>query len=173
MIVDLDSFEGPEQKFSFEVAAADLDLSDEAARPVGTFKVSGSVFNTPQFEVQGRIEGLLELDCTRCLCPVPFPIDIAFDDVFVDPVEMSSSEERELSPSDMRADALSDRRIDLLEAAREQILLSLPTQFFCKEDCRGLCDRCGADLNRASCDCRADDVDPRWAALKDLKKKTE
>lgn len=169
MIVDLGSFEGPEKHFSFESAPGDIDLGEDAARLVGVLSVSGSVSKEPKVEVRGEIKGELELDCTRCLTPIRKPIELNFDDVFVSPAEMNMSEEKELKGSDFRTDVLSGERIDISEVAREQILLSLPIQVFCREDCKGLCDRCGADLNRTECDCRKEDIDPRWAALKNLK----
>jgi uncharacterized protein len=52
---------------------------------------------------------------------------------------------------------------------REQILLNLPEQVFCKEDCKGLCQKCGANRNLIDCKCDSDETDPRWAALKNLK----
>ena len=63
---------------------------------------------------------------------------------------------------------MTGNAIDLAEIAREQILLELPQQFFCKDDCRGLCEKCGRNLNLKDCDCEDDEIDPRWAALKNL-----
>ncbi|AFS78646.1 hypothetical protein DUF177 [Gottschalkia acidurici 9a] len=48
------------------------------------------------------------------------------------------------------------------------ILLSLPMKSLCKQDCKGLCDKCGKDLNAGQCDCTKEDIDPRLAKLKDL-----
>lgn len=169
MIVDLDSFEGPEKHFSFDAAHGEIELEEEGARLVGALSVSGSLSKEPSIEVRGVIEGEIELDCTRCLTPLRKPIEIKFVDVFVLPAEINSSEEKELKGSDFRTDVLLGEHIDMAEVAREQILLSLPTQVFCREDCKGLCDRCGTDLNRTECGCGRGDVDPRWAALKNLK----
>jgi len=55
--------------------------------------------------------------------------------------------------------------VDLRPALREQWLLAAPGLALCREDCKGLCPKCGADLNLGPCDC-APDVDPRWAALR-------
>ena len=65
-------------------------------------------------------------------------------------------------------DEMEGSEIDLAEIAREQILLDLPQQFFCKDDCKGLCEKCGTNLNLKDCDCEDDEIDPRWAALKNL-----
>ena len=55
--------------------------------------------------------------------------------------------------------------VDLRPALREQWLLAVPGFALCREDCKGLCLRCGADLNQGPCNCEPD-IDPRWAALK-------
>ena len=61
--------------------------------------------------------------------------------------------------------------IDLDELVREQILLALPTRHLCREDCKGLCQKCGADLNAGDCSCEQGETDPRWAALADFKRR--
>jgi len=55
---------------------------------------------------------------------------------------------------------------------REQILLALPSRRLCREECKGLCPTCGADLNAGRCDCEQREVDPRWSALAELKDKS-
>ena len=57
--------------------------------------------------------------------------------------------------------------LDLDELVLEDIYLSLPTRFLCKDDCKGLCPFCGKDLNDEQCDCKKP-VDPRLAALQQL-----
>jgi uncharacterized protein len=58
--------------------------------------------------------------------------------------------------------------IDLSEVIREQMILAIPEVVLCKEDCEGLCDKCGKNLNLLNCKCKEDEIDPRWAALKNL-----
>ena len=61
--------------------------------------------------------------------------------------------------------------IDLGELFREQILLAIPMTPLCREECKGLCPVCGADLNAGECSCERGEIDPRWSALADLKDK--
>lgn len=67
------------------------------------------------------------------------------------------------------------KEIDLQPALREQILLSIPPSPLCGEECKGLCPKCGKDLNEGECGCDRTVMDPRWAALKgiQLEKKKE
>ena len=62
----------------------------------------------------------------------------------------------------------SGKEIDLKPALREQILLSIPPSPVCSDDCKGLCPRCGKDLNEGECGCDRTVMDPRWAALKGI-----
>ncbi len=62
--------------------------------------------------------------------------------------------------------------INLQPIVREQVLLSLPMNAVCKEDCRGLCTKCGQNLNEKECGCDTSFVDPRLAVLKNIKVKT-
>jgi uncharacterized protein len=63
-----------------------------------------------------------------------------------------------------------EERIDLDQALRDAILTALPDRFFCRDDCRGLCDQCGQDLNEGSCDCRRPAHDSPFAGLARLKR---
>ena len=58
--------------------------------------------------------------------------------------------------------------IDLKEAVREQILLNMPNKVLCKDDCLGLCPDCGINLNKESCDCGENKINPKFAALSKL-----
>ena len=58
--------------------------------------------------------------------------------------------------------------LNLSELVESDILLELPTKMLCKEECKGLCQNCGKDLNEGSCNCKTQFVNPKFAALKDL-----
>jgi len=65
-------------------------------------------------------------------------------------------------------DRYAGKEIDLAPAVREQILLYIPPPPLCREDCLGLCPKCGKDLNDGACSCDRTVIDPRWAALKGI-----
>lgn len=169
MRVDVSSIDDKGVEFSFEAPSEDIDLGEEPARVKGALRISGTVLPGARIEVKGRVEGTLELDCTRCLQPMESPIDLEFDDLFADAGALTAAPQGELAASDLATDALQGTEIDLTELAREQILLSVPEQIFCKDDCKGLCDKCGANLNEGDCGCESGEEDPRWSALKNLK----
>ena len=60
---------------------------------------------------------------------------------------------------------LKDGMLDVAETVREQLLTEMPIRFLCRSNCKGLCLKCGADLNVERCSCDTKEIDPRWAAL--------
>lgn len=127
---------------------------DLAARSVGE-----GVF------VRGTVSGKLRLPCRRCLAETEHELDETVDFLFD---EIASDEEGEIEgevyPLPERGDEL-----DLTDAVREQVLLRVPQYVLCREECRGLCPRCGADMNEAPCDCGPEEEDSPWVALKKIK----
>ena len=63
---------------------------------------------------------------------------------------------------------VGDEPLDLEELLHADIVLEIPSKFVCREDCKGLCPTCGANLNRVSCDCQRRQTDPRLEILKTL-----
>jgi len=61
--------------------------------------------------------------------------------------------------------------IDISKDVRDYMILSVPMKRLCKEDCKGLCVKCGADLNEKQCGCNDDEIDDRWKVLSELKNK--
>ena len=76
------------------------------------------------------------------------------------------SEEEEINIKYLSPDA---DKIDIESDVRDYLILSIPMKNLCKEDCKGLCFKCGQDLNIGVCKCNDDEVDDRWKALSDLK----
>lgn len=169
MIVDLNEIEGSRMPFAFSISPAKVDLENPTVRLSEDVRVSGEVVSqTAQVEVGGQILGQAEIDCTRCLEPVVQDLDIEFKVAYLTADEFSLAKEHEVTVADLDADVLDGDRIDLRDVVREQILLDLPEQSFCRPDCKGLCTECGANLNLVDCSCIKNDIDPRWAGLKNL-----
>ena len=98
--------------------------------------------------------------CVRCLA------DAGLD------VNLSSREYQATSPGEsdeLTTPYLVDGKLNLSAWAHDAVALALPDKILCREDCAGLCPVCGKDLNREPHEHEADDVDPRWSALADLK----
>ncbi|MBM3779868.1 MAG: DUF177 domain-containing protein [Acidimicrobiia bacterium] len=121
-----------------------------------------------RFRLTGRVQGGLELTCSRCLEPFPWPVVMAFDHRYLPADEAEADSEVEVADDDLDTSYYRDDRIDLGELVREQFYLSLPMKPLCSEECRGLCPQCGTNLNTTTCACRTGWVDPRMAPLRDL-----
>lgn len=153
---------------SFE--AREIDLTGEIISLDGPVSLTGQLArDDARVELTAKLEGDANIICTRCLVPVRKRLDVDFRDVFVEPVSDSEATDAEISAQDLDESITADGMIDLADVVREQILLALPEQVFCKEDCRGLCPQCGENLNLIDCNCADAEVDPRWAALRDLR----
>jgi uncharacterized protein len=124
-----------------------------------------------QYRLKGQVVAAIQVQCDRCLSDFAIPVHAPFD-VFYAPIEtLRPAEEVWLSPQDLDYGFYRDERIDVDILVREQILLAMPFRLLCKEDCQGLCPRCGVDLNQSSCSCPRDAIDARWTGLLELKRK--
>jgi uncharacterized protein len=109
--------------------------------------------------VAGKLNSVVETECTRCLATVHLPITLELDDLFYYPP--SATPPGELTIGD-------DGFADLAPLVRELSLLEIPMQVYCRAACKGICVQCGQNLNEGPCDCVFDEIDPRLAALRVL-----
>lgn len=119
--------------------------------------------------VRGRLDGHLELACSRCLEAFAAPAATDFDLLLVPGPPAVSPEEEELSLTDLDLDYYTGEVVDLESLLREQIILLAPLKPLCDEACKGLCYQCGANLNRETCHCRTEIVNSPFAHLAKLK----
>ncbi len=108
--------------------------------------------------VRGTMSGEHFSECSRCLRELRSPFAFKGDEVY-----------RPKSDVWEEGYEIKDSKVDLELMVRDAVALNLPANPLCKEDCAGLCSRCGADLNEGPCDC-PEEVDERWSALEDLRR---
>jgi len=127
---------------------------------------------------QTRFTVPLEGQCKRCLTKVPVdePIDLTLTFVPAEANPAPSAKDpgstdapAPFAPETVDEEPYTGKVIDLSGPLREQILLAIPPSPVCDEACKGLCPQCGKDLNQGDCGCERTIIDPRWAALKDMK----
>jgi uncharacterized protein len=168
MVIDLASAQTTPKPLTADVDGAQIDLEGEGTVN-GTAHLDGDLFReAAKTHLRGRVTADIELLCTRCAEPLTRHLDIPFEDIFVDAVDENAEKELEVAGPELDEQLVTESSVDLNEIIREQILLNLPEQVLCREDCRGLCPQCGANRNLLDCECGDEDMDPRWAALKDL-----
>ncbi|MEW6593405.1 MAG: DUF177 domain-containing protein [Thermodesulfobacteriota bacterium] len=122
---------------------------------------------------QGGLAGVVRLTCDRCLEEYDFALDHQFriDLELVDENEALQAAEREHACQDSEMDVmfLDAPLIDLGEILAQQVFLMLPAKRLCREDCQGLCPRCGINRNQGRCACAGQDEASPFAVLRNLK----
>ena len=157
-------------KFEHQYAAEELDVTQHDFTFQQPPHVQGRVTNVgTEMRVKGSLTATLDADCARCLEAVSLPVATDFD-LFYLPAETQADKtgEAELLDRDLDVSFYEDDRIDMDQLVLEQLELGLPARLLCKEDCQGLCQQCGTNLNVEKCQCQPP-IDPRWQALADLK----
>lgn len=147
--------------------AGELDLSWITRQGEQLFTdalaVSGQVANRAGIvTLRYQISGIIPFRCDRCLMQSELKLDRQFEHIVVQSLEDETLDDAFLTAP--------DGLLALDEIASADIQLSLPQVMLCKQDCKGLCPICGADLNSTDCGCEPDDGDPRMAVLKSLLK---
>lgn len=139
----------------------------------------GGRFTASRFgwELLGNFDGRVEVECNRCLAAVELGLADSFRLLVVP--QLAEGRDRPVfevagddNPEAVDLFCLEGATLDLESVLKEQIDLALPYRVLCREDCRGLCQNCGANLNLDTCRCEKP-VDERWIGLADLKLKFE
>lgn len=109
-----------------------------------------------------------KLTCSRCLSQFSYPLDINFEEEYLPTVDVASGTPLPL-PEEPSSFTIDEHHIlDLTEAARQYSLLTIPMKPLCYNECAGICQNCGKNLNEGSCDCPKSETDPRWSELMKL-----
>ena len=105
----------------------------------------------------------LQMQCDRCLEDVDYPINI---DYFKD-LDMNKTKEERIAELD-EISFLEGTSFDTEVFIHNEILVNLPMKVLCRKDCKGICNRCGANLNKGSCKCQEAELDPRMSKILDV-----
>ena len=154
---------GASVPFSTSVDLSDLcyGVSYPVSEPV---VAEGTVRNTAGvLMMTGSIRTTIHGICDRCAAEFDRDIDFPIDVVLVTEFANEENEDEWVFP-------LEGDSADLDDIVRTVFVLNLDSKLLCKEDCKGLCYRCGTNLNEGPCNCQKE-LDPRFAALKQLLEK--
>lgn len=166
MIIDVSSILkelGGKIDISDEISIPDTDFLGEVYHFNNPVKVTGSIFNNGQaLSFKAVCRGVMHTSCARCMKDIDVDIDfdiyeaLARDDGTV-------SEESDLI-------LFEGNTVDIDDIVMNNFLMNISGKYLCKDDCKGLCRICGADLNEGACGCDNEVIDPRWQALADIMK---
>lgn len=149
---------GGQLEFQFTLDLSDVEFSGRypISRPVA---VSGSVRNTAGIlDLELTARTTLDAVCDRCGKAFSQEKEISYGCMLAEEVQNEDNDEIVL---------LEDGCVDVGDLARTAFILGMDTKTLCSEDCKGLCPRCGADLNLGPCSCKKE-TDPRLAVLAKL-----
>jgi uncharacterized protein len=168
----VDDISGEAKEIAFAEAEGTINRTLEAG-PVHEFRIAGPVAvemsyyraGTELF-LEGELTAMTAASCARCAEEFETPSTRSFRYILMPRALVSTGDER---GDDLEFAVYDGDEVDLTPLVQEQVLLALPTRPLCREDCRGLCPRCGINLNEHQCDCRGDQLESRLAVLRTLK----
>ncbi len=165
------------KKIAFDqiFAPGEITFTDPAlkqARPLHAEGVAELLPHTDgEVRIKGRITTEIVGECDRCLGEASIPVDAAIDLFYRPASELNKVDEEEIEIDEGEAEIAfyEGKGIELEQVIAEQILLLLPMQLVCANDCKGICPSCGASRNLAACNCQTNaPVADHWSALKNL-----
>jgi uncharacterized protein len=177
MLITIPDLEREPLVFDVNIASGEIDYGEEVTQ-VGGLEVAGRAELieehrgprevVPDIRLRAKYQGKAEVACARCLDPVEHPLKGDFDLIFRPLGVDSGASEHSITTDETEIGYYHKSGLVLEDVLREQVLLSLPARTLCRQDCKGLCPRCGQNLNSEACTCDTAPVDPRWSALSDL-----
>ncbi|MGD9850512.1 MAG: DUF177 domain-containing protein [Nitrospirales bacterium] len=145
------------------IESAELELSPDDGTMIGEVRSAGSLIKPDDKTVyfEGRITGTIARECVRCLSNFTENIDLSCMALFKKPsggkvLDTGGRKQKHRDDEPDEGDEIYpiiDNQIDLLPVIREHIILSTPIRVLCAEQCQGLCQGCGANLNTEKCSC--------------------
>ncbi len=168
MLIDLSELffvEGKEKNYSIplELEVFHLGTNDYQVAKKGTVELSIANQGGRVFAVTGRTALELWIPCARCLELVRVPVSLDIDQE----LNLSETSEDRLAELDEQF-YLKGCNLDIDQLVISELTLNLPMRVLCQPNCKGICNRCGVNLNRGSCDCDRQSLDPRMSVIQDI-----
>lgn len=148
----------------------ELDLHNELYRLENPLSVYLFFYNAGGvLEVDGSYGGVLTYHCTRCLRSLTEQLDGSVSARFYPPGKEITEDMRSEADSDLYLGNYTEgETVEVGIVIRENIVLDRPMRILCDPDCKGLCPKCGQNLNETDCEHDQETVDPRLAGLQDI-----
>lgn len=144
--------------FAYDLSPEELEIKADELAVIGTVRAEGCISNAGDvLLLEAELSAQVRRTCGRCLKEFTAVTKADVLEKFYPASAENIEKDAFVYDSDV---------VDITKPLRESLLLAEPIQALCKEDCKGLCPVCGADLNNGDCGCDRFSVDPRLAALK-------
>lgn len=149
------------QQAEIELSSFDSRLGQFPIRTKQPFVMKFANEDGKRLLIQGETELTIGIPCDRCLEEVSWKFSLVLDKE----IDLTGARE-ELSMENLSF--MTGTSLDVDQLIFGEILVSWPMKVLCREDCKGICKRCGANLNQAECQCQKTEPDPRMAAIQDI-----
>lgn len=116
-----------------------------------------------EISIQGHIDVVLNIPCDRCLEDVPTALSMDVDKT----IDMKKTDEERINDLDETC-YIDHSSLDVERLVSNEILIHFPMKTLCREDCKGICFKCGQNLNLGECGCDRASLDPRMSAIQDI-----
>jgi uncharacterized protein len=156
--------EGLEVDIEERLIVEDVALSGPVISQLSLHKVDREII------IAGRLKADVQLQCSRCLKDFTQRLEIPVNVVY-HPAEEVTGEKHALKDDELDMGFYRGEELDLQELLKEQILLNTQMKPLCNEQCKGICPKCGKDLNAGQCNCSQREIDPRLEVLKNFLEK--
>lgn len=162
---ELFSRDGKEKTYTLDIEMKEFEAPDGVYEIISKEPVELRIRNLGERKLymEGKAEFVLSIPCDRCLEPVACPFQLDIDQG----LDMNQTEEDRVEGLDEQP-YISGYYLDVDQLLSNELLLNLPMKVLCSEDCQGICNRCGANLNHGTCSCDQSSPDPRMSVIQDL-----
>lgn len=162
---ELFSVEGKAKTYTVPLETEQFHIAESSYEIVEKEPVSLRIINQGNkvLSVEGKVSLSLMIPCDRCLEPVRLPFQLEIDQE----LDMNQTEEERLADLDEQF-YVSGYNLDVDQLVGNELTLNLPMKILCGEACKGICNRCGTNLNRGTCDCAQRPLDPRMSVIQDI-----
>lgn len=164
MIIDLSNvlkYEGAKIEFDSYLDIKEVDFVGDKYRFLKPIQVRGSVYKSGEpLQLTAQVSGAMNVNCYRCMRDVQKDFSFQMDEVLVN--------DDSYDTEDSEAIRFYGNQIDITEIVINNVLMNISMKHLCSQECKGLCQQCGVDLNEKDCKCSSEVIDPRMEVLKKL-----
>ena len=150
-----------EQQVQTDLTVFDSRLGEFPITKKAPFTLHLENRENKQVLISGETDVTVAVPCDRCLEEVPVSLHLVIDRM----IPLKESEDGEEAAD---TGCLAGSSLDTDRLIYDEILVNWPMKVLCREDCKGICKKCGANLNRSACSCDRTEPDPRMAAIQDI-----
>ena len=162
---ELFTCEGKKKVYEADFGLPSVEFNGESYKVIKTepFEITAANTGVGKYFIEGSTAVTVEIPCARCLEPVAYTCDLELvRELTVKKPDAARKEESDEEPY------LEGFNLDVDQLVYNELLQSLPMKVLCREDCKGICNRCGMNLNFGTCSCDTSSLDPRMSVIQDI-----